>query len=112
MIEAEKTAFEFFVSYQELAKAIEPTVRDLDHPAPGTCCRVSTLLFGFLPSPFDVSDVVVGLDDAKRRRTGITRVGTQMLAASSRRRRTLHDDRVEYRFDLADIMAMCAGHDD
>jgi hypothetical protein len=24
----------------------------------------------------------------------------------------LHDDRVEYRFDLADIMAMCAGHDD
>ena len=86
MVEAEKTAFEFLIPHQELAKAIEPTVCNLDHPAPGPFCGVPTLLFDFLPAPFDVGDVALFFDDAMGRSTGITGIGTQVLAASPRRR--------------------------
>lgn len=112
MIEAEEAVFELFVSNQQLAKAIEPAVRDLHNPPPGALRRMPPLLFGFLTPPFDVWDVAVFFDDAQCQFAGIASIGAQVLAASLGRQRTFHYDGIQNRGKLADIMAICSGHDD
>src|ERR1035438_912838 len=112
MIESEEAAFEFFVPHEQLAKAIEPAMRDFDNPSPGALRRMLPLFVGFLSAPFDVGNVAVFFDGAQRRGAGIASVSTQMLAASLRRCGTLHHDGVEDCFKLADIMSMGPGHDD
>ena len=75
MVESEEAAFELFVPYEQLAKAIEPAMRDLHHPAPGALRRMPPLLIGFLPAPFDVGNVAMPFNDAKRRNAGIASYG-------------------------------------
>ena len=43
MIQRDEAAFEFLVSHQQLAEAIEPAVADLNHPAPSLLGRVAPL---------------------------------------------------------------------
>ena len=92
MIEAEEAAFELFIPHEQLAKAIEPAMRDLHNPSSGALRRLLPLLFDFLATPFDVCNVAMFFDDAKRRVTGVASIGTQVLAAAFRRPRTLHHD--------------------
>ena len=47
-----------------------------------------------------------------RRSAGVASISTQVLAASLRRRGTLHHDGVKDGCKLADIMSVCPGHDD
>ena len=112
MIEAEETAFELFIPHEQFAKAIEPAMRDLHHPAPGALRGMPPLLVGFLPAPFDVGNVAMFFNGAKRRSTGIASIGTQMLAASLRWCGTLHRDGIKDHGNLADIMSVCPGYDD
>ena len=70
------------------------------------------LLFGFLAAPFDVSDVAMFFNDAQGRIAAVTRIGAQVLAASLRRRGSLHHDGLKDCSNLADIMSICSGHDD
>ena len=112
MIETEETAFEFFIPHEQFAKAIEPAMRDLHHPAPGALRGMPPLLVGFLPTSFDVGNVAMFFNDAERRGTGIASIGAQVLAASLRWRGTLHRDGIKDHGDLADIMSICPGHDD
>src|SRR5271170_7964336 len=112
MVESEETAFELFVAHQQLAKAIEPAVRDLDNPPPCSLARVPSLLVGFLSSSFDMGNVAVRCNDTVRRLAGVAGIGTQVLAASLGWRRTLHHNGIEDSSKLAGVMSVCAGHDD
>ena len=112
MVETEEAALEFLVSYEQLAEAIEPAMRDLHNPAPGAPGRVPAFFFGFLSTAFDVRNVARFFDDAKRRFTGIAGVGTQMLVAPLWWVRTLHHNSLKDCANLADIMTVCSGHDD
>src|SRR5450759_2653243 len=86
MVEAKEAAFELLIPYEQLAKAIEPAMGDFHNPPSGSLRRMLPFLIGFLPAPFDVGNVALFFHDAKRRHAGIARIGTQVLAASLRRR--------------------------
>jgi hypothetical protein len=112
MGEAEETAFEFLIPHEQLAKAIEPAMRDLHNPPPGSLRRMPPLLLGFLPAPFDMGDVAMLFNGDTCRNAGVACIGTQVLAASLRRRGTRHYDGVKDDGQLAHIMPVCRGHDD
>src|SRR5258706_10668051 len=112
MVETKEAAFELLVAHEQLAKAIEPAMRDFDNPPPRPLGRMPSNLFGFLPASFDVGNVVMLFDDGKSGHAGIAGIGTQVLAASLGWRRPLYHDRLQNRGNLADIMSICSGHDD
>src|SRR5450759_2096905 len=112
MVQSEEAAFELLVPHEQFAKAIEPTMRDLHNPPPGSLRRIPPLLIGFLPAPFNLWDVAVFCNDAKRRGASIASVGTQMFVPSLRGIGALHHDAVKDRSKLANIMSVCSGHDD
>src|SRR3972149_7825413 len=87
-------------------------MRDFDDPPPGALRRVLPLVVDFLSAPFDVGNVAMFFDDAKRRGTRVAGIGAQVLAASLRQCGTRHHDGIEDCFKLADIMSICSGHDD
>lgn len=69
-------------------------------------------LFGFLSAALDVGNVAMLFNDRKSWPAGIAGIRTQVLAASLRRRGTLHHDGIKDCGNLADIMSICSGHDD
>jgi hypothetical protein len=74
VVERHEAALEFFVAHQQLAEAVEPTVADLDHPAPRLLLRVTPLEVGFLAPAHDVGDVAVLLDCAKVLCAAVSRI--------------------------------------
>jgi hypothetical protein len=56
VVKGDKAALQFFISYQQLAETIEPTVRNLDHPSSGLFVRVVYELNSLLSAPLDVRD--------------------------------------------------------
>ena len=70
MVESEEAAFEFLIPDEQLAKAIEPVMRDLHNPAPGSLRRMPPFLFGFLSAPFNVGNVAVFFNAADDRANG------------------------------------------
>ena len=75
VVECDETAFEFFIPHEQLAKAVEPAVANLDHPAPRPPGRVAPLGIGFLVAINDVGDVAVALDDSQGRPPSVPCVG-------------------------------------
>lgn len=112
MIEGNKAAIKLLVSYEQLAKAVEPTVRHLDDPAPSLLFGITFEFAGLLPPSFDVRNVTVPGKDFQRRPAGIARVGTQVLASSLGRLGTLDHDGIQYGPQLRDVMPVGAGHDE
>ena len=100
MIERNKAAIKLLVSDEELAKAVEPTVRHLDDPAPSFLFGITLEFAGFLPPSFDMRDVAMPLKDVQRRPAGIARVSTQVLASSLGRLGALDHDGIQYRPQL------------
>ena len=89
MIEGEKAAIKFLESHEQLTESIEPTVRDLDNPAPGSLLGITLQFKGFLSSSFDMWDVAMLFKNFQGRSAGISSVGTQVLAPPLRRLDTL-----------------------
>ena len=112
MVEAEEAAFELLIAHEQFAKAIEPAMRNLHHPPPGALRGIPPLLIGFPSAPFDVGNVAMFFNGAKRQCAGIAGIGTQVLAASPKGLRSMHHDGVKDRCKLADIMSIGSGHDD
>ena len=71
MVESQEAAFELLIAHKQLPKAIEPAMRNLHNPPPGSLRRILPLRIGFLPTPFDVGNVAMPFNDAKRRNAGI-----------------------------------------
>ena len=112
MIERNKAAIKLFVSHEQLAKAVEPTVCHLDDPAPGLLFGIAFVFAGFLAPSFDMRDVAMPLKDFQSRLAGIARVGTQVLASSLGRLGTLDHDGIQNGPQLRNVMPVGAGHDE
>ena len=112
VVERNEAAFELLVSNQQLAKPIEPTVANLDHPAPRLFGRVPLLGIGFIAPTHDVGDVAVRLDDQQGRSPTVAGIGTQVLAASLAGWLALDHDGLQHRIELRDVMLIGPCHDD
>ena len=113
MIEGEKAAIKFLESHEQLTESIEPTVRDLDNPAPGSLLGITLQFKGFLSSSFDMWDVAMLFKSFQGRSAGISSVGTQVLAAPPLRRLdTLDHHGFQHGAKLRDVMPVSPGHDE
>ena len=83
MVESEEAAFEFLIPDEQLAKAIEPAMRDLHNPPPGSLRRMPPFLVGFLSAPFNVGNVAVFFNDAQRWRAGVASIRARCLLRRS-----------------------------
>ena len=81
VIERNKAALKLFISHKEFAKAVEPDLTDLDHPAPRFPRGVAPLGLCLIATTNDIRNVAVRLDDLQRPSAAIPGVGAQMLAA-------------------------------
>jgi hypothetical protein len=112
MVESEEAAFEFLIPHEQLAKAVEPAMRNLHNPPPGSLRRMLPFLFGFLSAPFNVGNIAVFFNDAQRRNAGIASIRAQVLAAPLCRFGAPYRDAIQNRCKLTDIMSVSSGHDD
>ena len=52
MVKPEEASLELLIPDEQLAKAIETTMRDLHNPSSGAFRRMAPFVFGFLSAPF------------------------------------------------------------
>ena len=112
MVERDEAALELFVPDKQLAEAVEPTVANLDDPAPRLLRWVSPLGVGLRAATHDVRDVAVRLDDPERGPAAIAVVRAQVLAASNAGRLALDHDGPQHLIELGDVMSIGPGHDE
>jgi hypothetical protein len=112
VIQCHKTTLQLLIPHQQFSKAIEPAVRDFDHPSSGFLVWIVHKLNGLLPAPLDVRDVAMLLNDHQRGFTSVTRIGASMLAPAYRRLRLFDRDRLQHGSQLRNIMPIRPGHDD
>ena len=112
VVECDETAFEFFIPHEQLAKAVEPAVANLDHPAPRPPGRVAPLGIGFLVAINDVGDVAVALDDSQGRPPSVPCVGAQVLAAPRAWCLALDHAGLQNGIELRDVMRIRSCHDE
>ena len=112
VVEGKETAMELLVAHEQLAKAVEPTVADLNHPAPGLPCRVTPFGISLLAATHDLRDVAVRLDDLQCTTAAIAGVGAQVLAAADAWRLSLDHDGLQHGIELCDIMLIRPGYDE
>lgn len=112
MGESKETAFELLIPHEQLAEAIEPAMRHLYNPPPGSRRRMPPFFLGFLPAPFHMGHVAMRFNDDTRWNAGVASIGTEVLAASLTWQGTRHHNGVKDGGKLADIMAVGRGHDD
>ena len=112
VVERDEAALQLFVPDEQLAEAVEPTVANLDNPAPRLLRWVSPLCLGLCTATHDVRDVAMRLDDLQRAPAAIAVVGAKVLAASNAWRLALDHDRAKHLFELRDVMSIRSGHDE
>ena len=112
MVEGKKAAIQFFVSHQQFAEAVEPTVRYFYNPAPDFFLGVTLEFAGLFSSLFDVRYLAVFFDDLQGRRSCVARVGTQVLVAPEREIGFLNHDGIEHSLQLRHIMPVGSCHDE
>jgi len=112
VVQRDEAAFELLVSHEQLAKAIEPAVAHLDHPASCLLGRVAPLGIGLLATINDVRNVAVRFDDLQRGPASVTCIGTQVLAAPRAGRLALDHDGLQHGIELRDVMLIGPGHDE
>src|SRR5258708_700831 len=90
VVEREEAALKLLVAHQELSKAVEPAMADLNDPAPGFLAGMPLLGPVLLGATEHMSNVAVALDDLQRRLATISGIQAQMLGAPLSRGRALH----------------------
>lgn len=108
-VECEVGAVRLFVAHQKLAEAVEPGVRHFDDPAPSGMALAAAMLLG---ARTNVRRVAPGTDRAVGRRAAKGRIGAQVLPGIGADSRTRDHQRIEYRFELGDVMMIRRAHDD
>lgn len=112
MVERHKTSFQLFVSHEEFAKPIEPTVANLNNPAPCFLLGVAPLVVSFLAPINDMRNVAMLGNDLRGWLAAIACICAQMFAAPLGWRLALDHDGFQDLANLADIVFICSGHDD
>ena len=112
MVERHKTALQLFVSHGRLAEPTEPTVANLNNPAPCFLLWVAPLVVSLLAPINDMRNVAMLSNDLGRSLAPITRICAQMFATPLGWRLALDHNGSQHLADLADIVFICSGHDD
>ena len=112
VVEREEAALKLLVAHQQLAKAVEPAMADLNNPSPGLLVGVPSLGTLFLRATDHMRNVTVVLDDLQRRLAAISGIQAQMLGAALSRHLALDHDGGQDRVELRDIMPVRSGHDE
>ena len=112
MVEREEAALKLLVAHQQLAKAVEPAMADLDDPAP--CFLPGMPLLGplLLRATDHMGNVPVAVDDLQRWLATISGIQAQMLGAALSRHLALDHDRRQNGVELRDVMPVRSGHDE
>jgi len=112
MVEREEAAIKFLVSYQQLAKTVEPTMADLNNPASGFLSGMPLLCLLLLRTAGHMRNVAMALNDIQRRLAAISRIQTQMLGATLSRGFALDHDGRQDGVELRNVMPVRSGHDE
>ena len=112
MVECEETAFKLLIAHQQLAKAVEPTMTDLNNPTPGFLFGMPLFCLLLLRAASHVRDVAMALDDLQCRLSAISRIKTQMLGTTLGRCLTLDHDGRQNGVELCNVMPVRSGHDE
>ena len=112
MVEREEAALKLLIAHQQLAKAVEPTMADLDNPTSRFLAGMPLLGLLLLCATGHMSNVVVALDDFQRRLAAISGIQTQMLGAALGRYLALDHNGRQDGVELRNIMSVRSGHDE
>src|SRR5258708_3062811 len=112
VVEREEAALKLLVAHQELSKAVEPAMADLNDRGAGFLAGLPLLGPVLLGATEHMSNVAVALDDLQRRLATISGIQAQMLGAPLGRRLALDHDGGQGRLELGDIMPVRSGHDE
>ena len=111
MVERQESVLELFVAHQQLAKAVEPAMARLDHPAARLLLRVFPLLLSFALAADHMRDVAVRQDHLHRLVATVARIGAQVFVTALFGRGFLDDDGLKHRLDLRHIVHVGPGDD-
>lgn len=111
MVERQKGVLELFVAHQQLAKAVEPAVARLDHPAARLLLRVFPLLLSFALAADHMRDVAVRQNHLHRLVATVARIGAQVFVTALFGRGSFDDDGLKHRLDLRHIVHVGPGDD-
>ena len=112
VVEREEAALELLVAHEQLAKAVEPTVANLDHPAPRLLGWIAPLGISLRASTDDMRNVAVRLDDFQCTPTSVSGVSTQVLTAPRRWGIASDHDGLQHWVELRNVMLIGPGHDE
>lgn len=112
MIEREETTVKFFIAHQQLAKAVEPAMADLNNPAAGFLSGMPLLVLLLLRAAGYMRNVAMALNDLQRWLSAIPGIKTQMLGATLSRHLTLDHDGRQDSVELRNVMPVRSGHDE
>ena len=112
MIQADEAAFQLFIAHQQLAEAVQPTVRNLYNPAPRFLAGNALQILLLLMAAFDVRDVTVQLNQLRRGLPGISSIRAQVLRAALGWQFPLDHNLLQHGSELGYIMPIGSGHDE
>lgn len=112
VIEREEAALKFLVSHQQLSKAVEPAMTDLNNPASSLLAGMTLPGFLHLLATGHMRNIAVAFDDFQRRLAAVSGIQAQMLGATLRRCLAFDHDRRQYGIELRDVMPVRSGHDE
>lgn len=87
-------------------------MRHFNNPALGFFCGVAFEFAGLLPTPFDMRDVAMPINDLPCWFSGVTSVGTQVFVSPLGRLDSLDHDAIKYGLQLRDVMPVGSCHDE
>lgn len=112
MVEREEAALEFLIAHQQLAKAVEPAMANLNNPTPGFLFGMPLLCLLLLRAAGHMRNVAMALSDLQRWLSAISGIQTQMFGATLSRHLALdHDGRPDC-VELRNVMPVRSGHDE
>ena len=112
VVECEEAALKFLVSHQQLSKAVEPAMTDLNNPASSLLAGMTLLGFLLLRATGHMRDVAVALNDFQRRLATVSGISAQMLGLTLKRHLAFDHDRRQDGVELRDVMPVRSGHDE
>lgn len=111
VVEGDKGGVKLFIAQQEFAKAIKSAVGDFDNPAPRALTRLAFELIALLPSPLDMRNVAVLLNDAPGWLTRVRGIGAEVPGAAGLES-IFNFAPIDYGLELRNIMTIGPGHDE
>ena len=112
MVERDEAALKFLIAHQQLTKAVEPTMADLNNPTSGFLSGMPLLRLLFLRATGHMRNVAVAFNDLQRGLSAISGIQTQMFGATLGRHLALDHDGRQDGIELRNVMPVRSGYDE